>query len=295
MVVEEFNAAVSQEKYPLAVGSVDSTTMDVFGGILDAARHESAEELQLRSTTQRFLILTLRHTHAVSELNELTPKSCFGELYTALVNAGASLSNLGDLVVQGDRAHATAHHLSSDPVAFFTLEDGAWKIALSRLEEVLDPEFQKAADGAGLSLDEALLAIIAYDHFHPPNPLILQGPLDYRLPTVARDGWAPDYPGPAIALEEPERFSRPSPKPKSLQPGQKVELLYRVLRDDESNPYNARREALWATIIGVRSGLYVGTLVEDSQLRSELKAGLEVMFFPGNILDVGETSSPSDA
>ncbi len=288
LVVDEFNAAMVQDRFEIAASLLDSTTIAMYEDALAASRVANAEDLQHFNPSRKMLILTLRHKNARSELAAMSPDDCFAQVFKNLATSGISIPSLWKVTVNGDRAYATVQQQSSDPVLYFVLEEGSWKIQFSRLAELLDQQLIIARDNLGVSDEEVIIGLIASTHFHPPNELILEGPLDHRMPTIATDGWAPDYPGPPISLDEPERFADPSPKPTDLQPGQKVELLFRVIEDGETNQYRARREALWVRVTGVRSGLYVGVLLGQSVRRKELSEGKEVLFFQGSVLNIGD-------
>lgn len=291
LLAMEFNAAVVQHRLPYAINLIDSATIDSYSDLLAAARSATADDLQTRSLTEKLIIMNLRHLHPLEELQAMSAEDVFAEAFDSVCAAGYTYPYLGRIVVNGDQAYATARQRSSKPVLFFTLEQESWKISLFRSLHQFEDVLAKACDQLAIQDEQAILGMIAANHFHPPSPLILESPLDFRLPTILRDGWAPDYPGEPITLDEPERYSHPSPQPRMLFSGQKVEVLFRVLPDNETNQYLARREALWVSITTARSGVFIGALMKASSYRSELQPGCEVLFYPASVLTIQEVST----
>ncbi len=293
LVVQEFSAALTQNRFDIAAGLIDSTTLEMYDVALSYARNANYEELQALGLSQKLLVLNLRHRHSFSELEAMSAVDVFAFVFKNLEASGISVPPPGEVIVDGSSAYGTMHVETDEPGLYFIREDGDWRIQFSRLDELLERNLGQARDQLEISDVDLVFRLIAGSSHHPPNIGILQGPLDYRMPTIERDGWATDYPGPPIALDEPERFSRDSPMPRDLVVGQEVEVLFRAIGQDETNPYWARREALWVVVSDARPEIYTGKIIQSSSIRQDLHEGTEVKFFAGSVITVRNAKSGS--
>jgi hypothetical protein len=286
MVIDEFNAALSMNKLEVALPLLDASTLDMYQGALDEALTLDRSGLQQLDLARELLILNLRHQYSANDLAEMDAAVCFSHVFQNFQATGVRIPPPGKVVVDGDQAYTSDDIYGEQPTLYFVKEEGAWRFQFSKLNDLLVRHLEKTRDGLGWSDEKFALSMIAASYHHPPNVAILDGPLDHRMATIERDGWSTDYPGEPIALDEPERFSRPSPTPGDLKPGQEVEVLFRVLEDGVENPFLARREALLVEVESAETDVYFysGTLRQDSGRRSELSIGQPVTFFASSVL-----------
>ena len=83
---------------------------------------------------------------------------------------------LGDLVVDGNTAYATAHRTLDEPAFYFSKEEGEWKVNLARTNGVADQWISDQASQAGRSLEGFVLGVLAQRFGSIVSPELLDGP-----------------------------------------------------------------------------------------------------------------------
>jgi hypothetical protein len=142
---------------------VDSHTRDYYDQSVKDALSAPKADVQKMGLGLRFMVLRCRVEFSKAELDKMTGEDLFVIGVDRQWISRSSVQTIDKVAVLSNDGRIASLALAQAPKqAVFTLllEDGEWKLAISRLFAFADVILKKQAEDAGMTEDELLLALL---------------------------------------------------------------------------------------------------------------------------------------
>lgn len=159
-----YKEAILDQDGDRAVGMVDETTLKYYGRMRELALHGKHEDVRDLSTTNKLMVLMLRHLIPLDALTEMTSESLFVyAVGNGWIGRASVISNeVGDIGVGGTSATGV-HVFQGQETPFkwiFRKEEGGWKINLTSMMVMGDQALKMAVRKSGLPENDFLFSVL---------------------------------------------------------------------------------------------------------------------------------------